>query len=301
VTIHIQKSDFAIVGSGAVGSLFALILSKNDATVKFLDFRRAKITSKIIFPEGLLKKIFRNSVEIEQLLQYEEIQPAILIISTKYSKGFSAGLFDLIHKLDESVPVLLFQNSYSHVRDLRHQFPNRFIVGMLSQLEVLLVGEKLTLARTPFCLNLPSQEKEISKSFLFEKSIKSPILKLLVSGSEEEVIWNKLARWVPLSAVTTVCRLPIGESLQIFPRRLLSDLIDETCLLAQAEGGGIFEPSAIIDQINRLPHSLVTSSMRDRLGGRTTEVTNVLKDMERDLLLYNLPNAAVKSMLELLQ
>lgn len=295
-----QRNNFLIIGSGAVGSLFALILNQNGVAVKFSDLRIGFKEPSLIQCVGSLKDKFGATVEIEYAGVGAGYKPSCIISAAKYSRDFADGLMKSIETVSPDVPILLLQNSYRHIKELRERLPNFIVAGTLSQLETFFSGKNLILTQSPFSLNLPLEECMICNQSDLEKHFDSQILNLNVSGSEEVVIWTKLVRWVPLSTITSVCRLPIGEALKVFPTRLLNDLVSETCSLAEAESGTIFEVSAIINQLHQLPKSLTTSSMRDVMKGRAPELLSVLQDMEKDLHSYQLPNTSVKKIVELL-
>lgn len=295
-----QHNSFLVIGSGAVGSLFALILNQNRTTVKFSDLRIGYREPLLIQCGASLKDTFDATVEIGYAGVRADYKPSFIIVSVKYSRNFTKDLMKSLEMAGEDVPILLLQNSYRHVKELRNRLPNHIVAGMLSKLEIYYSGKNLMLARAPFSLNLPIEECVICKQANFEERFDSQILNLNVSGSEEEVIWNKLVRWIPLSTVTSVCRLPIGEALKVFPTRILNELVSETCSLAEAESGTVFEVSAIIEQLHQLPKLLTTSSMRDAMRGRTTELLSVLEDMEKDLHSYGLPSTNINKIVELL-
>lgn len=289
---------YQILGLGAVGSLIALILNSNRKRVLLLDPKIEFNVVKHIRTKEKLCEIFGKEIILDLSNLPNDSSRCTLIISKKYSDKYSDEVTDIIRAVSPEANILLLQNGYGHVKNLRKLFPNNFTLGMLSGLETHWDSGKLILRQYPFNLHIPAPEVEFASQL--STDLASPLLGIQNSGSESEVIWNKLARWIPLSVITAITRLPCGEALMEFPRPLLNLLIRETCNLAEAELGGIYSESEILDQIYNLPKSLITSSMRDSLKGNRAELWYVLKDMESDLEKYDLSNSAVKQALDLL-
>ena len=289
---------YQILGLGAVGSLIALILNSNRKRVLLFDSKNELNRVKHIRAKDKLSEIYGREIIFNSSNLLDASSCSTLIISKKYSDRYCKEVAQIIGTVSPEANVLLVQNGYGHIRDLRELLPNNLIVGMFSGLEIFWDAGELVLRQYPSNLHIPDSETEFTNQLTAD--LASPLLRIQNGGSESEVIWNKLARWIPLSVITAVTRLPCGEALEIFPRPLLNLLIRETCNLAQAELGGIYDESEILGQLYNLPKRLTTSSMRDSLKGVRTELWYVLKDMETDLAKHDLSNSAVKQVMDLL-
>ncbi len=289
---------YQILGLGAVGSLIALILNANRKRVLLFDSKNELNRVKHIRAKEKLSEIYGKEIIFNSSNLLDASSCSTLIISKKYSDKYCKEVAQIIGTVSPEANVLLVQNGYGHIRDLRELLPNNLIIGMFSGLEIFWDAGELVLRQYPSNLHIPDSEAEFTNQLTADFA--SPLLRIQNGGSESEVIWNKLARWIPLSVITAVTRLPCGEALEIFPRPLLNLLIRETCNLAQAELGGIYDESEILGQLYNLPKRLTTSSMRDSLKGVRTELWYVLKDMETDLAKHDLSNSAVKQVMDLL-
>lgn len=289
---------YQILGLGAVGSLIALILNSNRKRVLLFDSKNELNRVKHIKAKEKLSEIYGKEIIFNSSNLLDASSCSTLIISKKYSDKYCKEVAQIIGTVSPEANVLLVQNGYGHIRDLRELLPNNLIIGMFSGLEIFWDAGELVLRQYPSNLHIPDSEAEFTNQLTAD--LASPLLRIQNGGSESEVIWNKLARWIPLSVITAVTRLPCGEALEIFPRPLLNLLIGETCNLAQAELGGIYDESEILGQLYNLPKRLTTSSMRDSLKGVRTELWYVLKDMETDLAKHDLSNSAVKQVMDLL-
>ena len=289
---------YQILGLGAVGSLIALILNSNRKRVLLFDSKNELNRVKHIRAKDKLSEIYGREIIFNSSNLLDTSSCSTLIISKKYSDRYCKEVAQIIGTVSPEANVLLVQNGYGHIRDLRELLPNNLIIGMFSGLEIFWDAGELVLRQYPSNLHIPDSETEFTNQLTAD--LASPLLRIQNGGSESEVIWNKLARWIPLSVITAVTRLPCGEALEIFPRPLLNLLIRETCNLAQAELGGIYDESEILGQLYNLPKRLTTSSMRDSLKGVRTELWYVLKDMETDLAKHDLSNSAVKQVMDLL-
>ena len=289
---------YQILGLGAVGRLIALILNSNRKRVLLFDSKNELNRVKHIRAKDKLSEIYGREIIFNSSNLLDASSCSTLIISKKYSDRYCKEVAQIIGTVSPEANVLLVQNGYGHIRDLRELLPNNLIIGMFSGLEIFWDAGGLVLRQYPSNLHIPDSETEFTNQLTAD--LASPLLRIQNGGSESEVIWNKLARWIPLSVITAVTRLPCGEALEIFPRPLLNLLIRETCNLAQAELGGIYDESEILGQLYNLPKRLTTSSMRDSLKGVRTELWYVLKDMETDLAKHDLSNSAVKQVMDLL-
>ena len=289
---------YQILGLGAVGSLIALILNSNHKRVLLLDPKNELNLVKHIRTKEKLSEVFGQEITLNSSKIPVNLPRSTLIISKKYSDKYSHEVAEIIRTVNQDVNVLLLQNGYGHLRSLRELLPNNFILGMFAGLETLWDSSELVLRQYPSNLRFAAPETEFINQLNVD--LASPLLKIECGGSESEVIWNKLTRWIPLSVITAVTKSPCGQALEIFPRPLLNQLISETCNLGQAELGGIYEESEILGQLYSLPKLLTTSSMRDSLKGDRTELWYVLKDMESDLARHDLSNSAVKQVMDLL-
>jgi len=292
------QRNLRIVGSGAVGSLLALVINQNTANVFFSDFRENNNSTKKIYLKGVLENNFNNPTVFGFINSDITIENDAIFICLKYSKDYLSSLNLVLKKFSATTPVLLLQNSYRHAQTLRESFENPFVVGMLSDLEVFFKDGALELSSTPFTLKIADCDQDTTD--LFRNALNSPIVKLAVGGSEKYIIWQKLARWIPLSCITTITKMSIGKALESYPRALLFDLINEICLFAESESFHHFDKEAIFDQLNSLPKNLTTSSMRDRIIGKHPEIQVVMSEIHQDLIKTKLPNIAILKTLELM-
>ena len=292
------QRNLHIVGSGAVGSLLALVLNQNTANVFFTDLRENINSTKKIHLSGVLENYFNNPTVFGLINTDIKIDNDAIFICLKYSNDYVSSLNLVLKKFSATTPVLLLQNSYRHAQTLRESFENPFVVGMLSDLEVSFKDGALELSSTPFTLKIADCDQATTD--LFRNSLNSPIAKFAVGGSEKYIIWQKLARWIPLSCITTITKMSIGNALENYPRELLFDLINEICLLAESESFHHFDKKAIFDQLNSLPKNLTTSSMRDRINGKRPEIQTVMSEIHQDLTKTKLPYKAILKTLELM-
>lgn len=291
------QRNLRIVGSGAVGSLLALVLNQNTANVFFTDLREKNNTKKIRL-RGVLEKYFNNPTVFGFINSDITTGNDAIFICLKYSNDYLSSLNLVLKKFSATTPVLLLQNSHRHAQLLRESFENPFVIGMLSDLEVFFKDGALELSSTPFTLKIADCDQATTD--LFRNALNSPIVKLAVGGSEKYIIWQKLARWIPLSCITTITKMSIGKALESYPRALLFDLINEICLLAESESFHHFDKEAIFDQLNSLPKNLTTSSMRDRINGKRPEIQTVMSEIHQDLTKTKLPYIATLKTLELM-
>jgi 2-dehydropantoate 2-reductase len=97
-------------------------------------------------------------------------------------------------------------------------------------------------------------------------------LEIRAVHSEQDVLWEKLARLAPIAALTASTGLALGD-LRADPR--LEAALQEACAVAVADGAStsVAEQWAIIDG---MPDSLTTSAARDIAAGRPSELDAIV-------------------------
>ena len=119
-----------------------------------------------------------------------------------------------------------------------------------------------------------------------------------VGGTEDAVLWEKLARQAPVAAATALTHRPIGE-LRSDPswRKRLEDAVVETCRVALADGVEL-TPEAQWEIIDAMPAGLTSSTARDIAAGRPSELDAITGSAVRAAHRLGVPAPVLESLLE---
>jgi 2-dehydropantoate 2-reductase len=198
-----------------------------------------------------------------------------------------------IHEPAETIVPLL--NGIEHVQTIRNAFPSsRVVAGTIGFIEAWLERPGVVVQNTPRTLMTISSGAGEETADLLRRSG----VEVRVDGSEEAVLWEKLARQAPVAAATALTQLSIGE-LRSDPlwRRRLEDAVVETCRVALADGVAL-TPEAQWEIIDAMPPGLTSSTARDIAAGRPSELDAITGAAVRAAQRLGVPAPVLESLLE---
>jgi 2-dehydropantoate 2-reductase len=279
----------AILGPGAVGGVIAVGLER--AGVPVVCVARPN-TADLIRSEGLT---LRHGEEVETVrpeVATELREPIELLLVTVKAPALEDAL-GRIHGLAETIVPLL--NGIEHMQTIRSGFPrSRVVAGTIGFIEAWLERPGVILQSTPRTVMTVASDAGAETAELLRRSG----VDVRVDGSEEAVLWEKLARQAPVAAATALTQRPIGE-LRSDPswRRRLEDAVVETCRAALADGVEL-APEAQWEIIDAMPPGLTSSTARDIAAGRPSELDAITGAAVRAAHRLAVPAPVLASLLE---
>ena len=253
----------AILGPGAVGGVIAVGLER--AGVRVVCVARPN-TADLIRSEGLT---LRHGEEVETVrpdVVTELRQPVELLLVTVKAPSLEDALGRIQGPAETIVPLL---NGIEHMRTIRSRFPrSRVVGGTIGFIETWLERPGVVVQNTARTVMTVASDAGAETAELLRRSG----AEVRVDGSEEAVLWEKLARQAPVAAATALTQRPIGD-LRSDPswRRRLEDAVVETCRVALADGVEL-TPEAQWEIIDAMPPRLTSSTARDVAAGRPSEL-----------------------------
>jgi 2-dehydropantoate 2-reductase len=253
----------AVLGPGAVGGVLAVGLMR--AGVRVVCIARPD-TAQVIRSEGLS---LRHGPEVETArpeVVTELREPVELLLVTVKAPALDAALERVQARPETVIPQL---NGIEHMETLRRRFPgSRVVAGSIGWIEAWLERPGVIVQNTPRVVMTLSSDADGATAELLRRSG----VDVRVNGSEEAVLWEKLARQAPVAAATALTQRPIGE-LRSDPewRSRLEEAITETCAVAAADGAALV-PEAQWEIIESMPPLLTSSTARDIAAGRPSEL-----------------------------
>jgi 2-dehydropantoate 2-reductase len=279
----------AILGPGAVGGVIAVGLER--AGVPVLCVARPG-TADVIGSNGLT---LRHGEEVETVrpgVTTDLQEPVELLLVTVKAPSLEDALARIHTPAATIVPLL---NGIEHMRTIRSGFPSsRVVAGTIGFIEAWLERPGVVVQNTPrTVMTVASDAGEETAELLRRSGVE-----VRVDGSEEAVLWEKLARQAPVAAVTALTQRPIGElRTDPFWRRRLEDAVVETCRVALADGVEL-TPEAQWEIIDAMPPGLTSSTARDIAAGRPSELDAITGAAVRAAQRLGVPAPVLESLLE---
>jgi len=284
-----MSARVAILGPGAVGGVIVVGLER--AGVRVVCVARPN-TADLIRSEGLT---LRHGEEVETVrpdVVTELRQPVELLLVTVKAPSLEDALGRIQGPAETIVPLL---NGIEHMRTIRSRFPrSRVVGGTIGFIETWLERPGVVVQNTARTVMTVASDAGAETAELLRRSG----AEVRVDGSEEAVLWEKLARQAPVAAATALTQRPIGD-LRSDPswRRRLEDAVVETCRVALADGVEL-TPEAQWEIIDAMPPGLTSSTARDIAAGRPSELDAITGAAVRAAHRLGVPAPVLESLLE---
>jgi 2-dehydropantoate 2-reductase len=278
-----------ILGPGAVGGVIAVGLER--AGVPVVCVARPS-TADVISSDGLT---LRHGDEVETVrprVATELREPVELLLVTVKAPALEDALRRIHGPAQTIVPLL---NGIEHMQTIRSASPDsRVVAGTIGFIEAWLERPGLVIQNTPRTVMTVASDAGSETTELLRRSG----VDVRVDGSEEEVLWEKLARQAPVAAATALTQRPIGELRSDPPwRRRLEAAVVEACQVALADGAQL-APEAQWEIIDAMPPGLTSSTARDIAAGRPSELDAITGAAVRAARRLAVPAPVLESLLE---
>jgi 2-dehydropantoate 2-reductase len=277
-----------ILGPGAVGGVLAVGLAQ--AGVRVICIARPD-TAAVISNDGLTLKHLEEFEIARPEATTELLEPVDLLLVTVKAPGLDDALDRIQAPVATVVPLL---NGIEHMQTLRERLPeSRVVAGTIGWIEAWLERPGTVVQNTPRVVLTVASDADDATAALLRASRSD----VRVDGSEEAVLWEKLARQAPMAAATTASQRPIGE-LRTDPewRARLEQAIAETCAIATADGAPL-RPEAQWEIIESMPPKLTSSTARDVADGRPSELDAITGAAVRAARRVGVPAPALEDLL----
>lgn len=278
-----------ILGPGAVGGVIAVGLER--AGVPVVCVARPG-TADVISSDGLT---LRHGDEVETVrprVATELREPVELLLVTVKAPALEDALRRIHGPAQTIVPLL---NGIEHMQTIRSASPDsRVVAGTIGFIEAWLERPGVVIQNTPRTVMTVASDAGSETTELLRRSG----VDVRVDGSEEEVLWEKLARQAPVAAATALTQRPIGELRSDPPwRRRLEAAVVEACQVALADGAQL-APEAQWEIIDAMPPGLTSSTARDIAAGRPSELDAITGAAVRAARRLAVPAPVLESLLE---
>lgn len=243
----------AVLGPGAIGGCLAVRLAASGQRV--ICVARAE-TASAIRRDGLtLVRDGELVTERPQATESLEETVELLLVTVKAPQLESA--LDRVRAAPTLVVPLL--NGLEHMTTLRGRF-RTVVAATIGRVEAYRERPTRIVQRNEPLVRIAAAEPPAA---LVRAGIE-----VRPGGSEQDVLWEKLARQAPIALLTSLSGRSLGE-VRADPQ--LRALVEEACAVAAADGAdtSLAEQWGIIEA---LPAGLTTSTARDVAAGRPSEL-----------------------------
>ncbi len=299
VTIRPQNKDevIAVLGPGAVGGFLTSLFWKNNFNVICIGTKKSV---KIIKEKGLNieSAVFGNFIAKPNALLELDKKVDILFITTK-----ATDLLEALKRINssklENTAIFPLLNGIEHMKILKEKFGENIIAGAIT-IEVFREKIYHIIHSSPFIRikmahngNLPSEIVEKIANLLISVGIK-----IEVSDSEPEVLWEKLIFLNALACTTAASNKPIGwVRNNIKWRKALEGCISEAIDVSKKEGVNFsFDTVSAMNLLDNLPATMCTSMQRDVVNGKMPELEAIPGAIIRAGKKYDIPCPTIEAL-----
>ncbi|MBN2049672.1 MAG: 2-dehydropantoate 2-reductase [Spirochaetales bacterium] len=229
----------AVIGSGAMGSLFGGRLAETGHTVMLFDIFEEHV--KRINQQGLIIQDAADGKErtVQPRATTDPMEAAgydIYILFVKSTATEAAGR-QFVKIVGPDAVVITLQNGYGNEEILRKIFgPGRTAAGVTSQGATFLGPGKIRHAgKGPTHLCMSDRKNE--KLTAFVEALEKAGFEAHVEENIQDLIWSKLVINVGINALTAVTGVENGRLLDFEgTKAVMKDLVDEVLQVVQAKG-----------------------------------------------------------------
>ena len=253
---------FAVVGPGAVGGLFAWLLSRAGHDVVAVG-RPATVAA--IRANGIEVRSASFGDGVERVSAATEVPTgASVILATK-----AYGLEDVLPGIAAARPseLVSFLNGVEHMGPLREALPGVPVAGASVAVSALRASTTVIDHRSPF-VNIEAPED--AAGFASMRALADAGPRVRVGGTEAEVLWAKFRLLSALALLTSYWRQSAGPALSEDPE-LTEAVVSEIVACSTAEG----VPTSALDLVRALhsvPGGMRTSLQEDLADGHPNEL-----------------------------
>ncbi|OGM93683.1 hypothetical protein A2935_01520 [Candidatus Wolfebacteria bacterium RIFCSPLOWO2_01_FULL_47_17b] len=285
-----KKMKIGILGPGAVGGFLASLFWKSGERV--LCIGKAGDVSAIK-ERGITieSPIFGDFVARPEIDTELRVPIDILFITVK-SSFLKEALRAVNKESIKSAVIIPLLNGIGHAEIIREILGTSVAAGTIGQIEVVkdLNGSVRQVSRQHPHIDIAS-DGDVSSSRLEEivDAIRRAGVSASILRSEAEVIWKKLVRLNATASLTAAFQKPIGV-IRSDPdlRRLLEGIVREGVAIAGREGTEI-DSEETMEEIDRLPETLMTSLSRDVAARVPSEIDSITGGVLKKANFYGIP------------
>ena len=297
----------AVIGAGAMGSLFGALLTEAGQQVTLLDIRRDHVDA--VNADGLAveQEGTRRRIRIQATQEADSIGPTDLCIVFVKSTQTAAAAQTVARLAEPSALVLTLQNGMGNAETLSKAIdPARIIAGTTSHGATFLGPGAIRHAGSGDTVIGPWSEAGTAGAEAVAAVFGKAGIATRVVARVHSVMWAKLFINVGINAITALTGIKNGQLLDLEQtRRLSRDAVEEAMAVAAARGIAIEgDPVEKVFQVAEATGANRSSMGQDVDSRRLTEIGAINGFIVREAQKAGVPapvNRTLSTLVETLQ
>ncbi|MDD5477020.1 MAG: 2-dehydropantoate 2-reductase [Candidatus Omnitrophica bacterium] len=265
-----------VVGSGAMGSLFAAFLTKSKEELWLLDKNKesaAKINASGISLEGVSGSW---QAKVKTTANTEDIGKADLVLICVKAFNTKSAVEQIKPILGQNTKILTLQNGIGNVEIISEiAGEQRVIAGITSQGATLIETGKIRHAGSGETIIGAIDGKTPVELRAIREIFNKVGLETKMSRDIKSLIWSKLIINVGINALTAITRLPNGKLPEYEgTKRILRDAVTEAARIAKRKRIKLIfdDPLAKVEAVCEGTSDNLSSMLQDVLRKKRTEI-----------------------------
>jgi 2-dehydropantoate 2-reductase len=266
----------AIIGAGAIGCLFGILLHQSGQSVLLVHHRKgavAYIDKKGLTLRRLSGKPVRARVKVKQSLS-ERDSPDLVILTVKaYDTKTATQQLETV--LSGGVPILSIQNGFGNIETISRFLPKHVAIGGTTTEGALLrkPGDVVHTGRGTTWIG-EIDGRLTGRLHAIKSVLRDAGFRTEVSKNIRGVIWSKAIVNSAINPITAIARVSNGE---LLTNSYLLDaafrLLDEGVAVANTRQVSLaLSPFPLLIRALTSTRNNKSSMLRDMESGRTTEI-----------------------------
>jgi len=269
----------AIVGSGALGSLFAALFSRAKADVLLFGRNKSrieKITREGLNVEGAAGKW---KARVKASCAFEEISAADLVILCVKSYDTKNVVSSFGGYLGKETVLLSLQNGLGNMEAVSEAVPEERVIGGVTNIgATLLEGGGVRYAGKGETVIGRADGKVTVEMRPIRELFSSAGLELKISREIKNIIWSKLVLNAGINALSAVLRLPNGALVRSEgAKRIMRAAVTEAVRVSKRKKIKLVydDPLAKAEAVCEATASNISSMLQDILSKRRSEIDSI--------------------------
>ena len=294
----------AILGAGAMGSLFAARIAEAGARVVVIDIDSQRLGAIAAEGIALTDDFGTRTVRVEAVHADEISSPVDLVVL--FTKGMhSASAVASVAHLRASRPIALtLQNGIGNAELLAEGFGAERVVMGTAVIPADLTGPCAVSSHgfASICLGSMASDDD-AKAQRVATLLRAARFTVTERIDIAAAVWEKLAFNAALNAIAMICEVPNGGIDNAPGHRIAEAVAQETAAVAAAQGIAL-EPGGIMASIEsalRSHRDHKASMLHDREQGRRTEVEMINGAIAREGARLGVPTPVCDTLSDLVR
>jgi 2-dehydropantoate 2-reductase len=264
-----NKVKICVLGSGGIGGLLAVLLSKKNYDVVCSN---GKIENKKV--NFNLKSKFFGNKKSKVTFQKKNLKFFdIVFVCVKY-QHLKSAMKNVDSKSNKLIVPLL--NGLKHFQILKKKYGKNVITANIGKTVSFKKPQNIIVHKSKNEPEISLSSKNLKLFKILKRILKSIDIKVKVYKSDNPVIWTKLVRINALSSITALYNSNLGKIRKSKEKKKqLISILKETIRLANYKGVKI-KYNDIIKEINSFPNNLTTSMQRDISNNNQSEIDTII-------------------------